>query len=72
MAMSRNLCKREGRADSMVGMVPFLTFFLVRKCLLLCVHVQQQVSDAVAVAKLVVIPAEEKRDRIKLALFYKR
>lgn len=47
----------------MVGVVPFLTFFLARKCLLLGVHVQQQVSDTVAVAKLIVIPAEEDRDK---------
>lgn len=30
-----------------------------RKYLLLCVHVQQQVSNTVAVAILVVIPGEE-------------
>lgn len=44
----------------MVGLVPFLISFLDRKCLLLGVHVQQQVSDAVAVAELVVIPGETK------------
>lgn len=44
----------------MVGLVPFLISCLDRKCLLLGVHVQQQVSNAVAVAKLVVIPGETK------------
>lgn len=38
--------------------VPFLTSFVARKRLLLGVHVQQQVSDTVAVAKLIVIPGE--------------
>lgn len=47
----------------MDGVVPFLTFFLARKCLLLGVHVHQQVSDTVAVAELIVIPAMEERDK---------
>lgn len=53
-----HVCKREeGRGRGrMVGVVPFLTSFVNRKCLLLGVHVQQQVSNTVAVAKLVVIP----------------
>lgn len=43
----------------MSGVVPFLTSVLDRKCLLLLgLHVQQQVSNTVAVAKLVVIPKE--------------
>lgn len=47
----------------MFGMVPFLTSFLDRKCLVLGVHVQQEVSNTVAVAKLIIIPAERERDR---------
>lgn len=47
----------------MVGVVPFLTSFLDRKCLLLGVHVHQQISDAVAVAKLIIIPAEREREK---------
>lgn len=45
------------------GVVLLLTSFQDRKCLLLlAVHVLQQVSDTVAVAKLVVIPRERERD----------
>lgn len=43
----------------MVGVVPFLTSVLDRKCLLLGVHVHQQISDTVAVAELVIIPGNE-------------
>lgn len=57
------VCKTEGRDGRMVGVVPVLTSFLARKCLLLGVHVQQQVSDTVAVAELIVIPAEEEGDK---------
>lgn len=49
----------------MVGVVPFLTSFLDRKCLLLGVHVQQQVSDTVAVAELIIIPGERGREKKK-------
>lgn len=42
----------------MSGVVPLLTSVLDRKSLLLGVHVQQQVSNTAAVAKLVVIPKE--------------
>lgn len=42
----------------MVGVVPFLTSFQDMKYLLLGVHVHQQVSNTVAVAELIVIPAE--------------
>lgn len=42
----------------MFGVVPFLTSSVDRKCLLLGVHVQQQVSNTVAVAELIVIPGE--------------
>lgn len=47
----------------MVGVVPFLISFMDRKCLLFGVHVQQQVSDTVAVAELVIIPGEGKEGR---------
>lgn len=50
--------KEKGEGGRMSGVVPFLTSVLDRKCLLLGVHVQQQVSNTVAVAKLVVIPKE--------------
>lgn len=50
----------------MAGMVPFLISFLDRKCLLLGVHVQQQVSNTVAVTKLVIIPGErEGKGKVK-------
>lgn len=53
------LCVKEKRGgERMVEVVPFLTSFLDRKYLLLAVHVQQQVGDTVAVAKLIVIPIE--------------
>ena len=44
-------------------MVPFLTSSLDRKYLLLGMHVQQQVSNTVAVAKLIVIPAGRKKGK---------
>lgn len=50
----------------MAGVVPFLISFLDRKCLLLGVHVQQQVSNTVAVTKLVIIPGErEGKGKVK-------
>lgn len=45
-------------------MVPFLTSFLDRKCLVLGVHVQQEVSNTVAVAELIIIPAERETETI--------
>lgn len=51
--------KREGKDGRMVGVVPVLTCSVARKCLLLGVHVEQQVSDTVAVTELIVIPAKE-------------
>ena len=48
----------------MVGMVPFMTSFLDRKYLVLGVHVQQEVSDTVAVAKLIIIPAERETEKL--------
>lgn len=50
----------------MIGVVPFLTSFVDRKCLLLGVHVQQQVGNTVAVAELVIIPGERVRKRNEL------
>lgn len=49
----------------MTGLVPFLTSLLARKRLLLRVHVQQQVSNTVAVAKLIVIPRWRKKQNKK-------
>lgn len=63
-----------------LGLVPFLTSSLDRKYLLLGMHVQQQVSNTVAVAKLIVIPAGRKKGKkarwilfvFWLTVFYKR
>lgn len=52
------MCKIERRGGRMFGVVPFLTSFVDRKYLLLGVHVQQQVSNTVAVAELIIIPGE--------------
>lgn len=52
------MCKREGRGREDVWGGPIPDFRFGQKCLLLGVHVQQQVSNTVAVAKLVVIPKE--------------
>lgn len=41
-----------------LGWSLFLTSFLDRKCLLLAVHVQQQVCNTVAVTKLIIIPGK--------------
>ena len=55
-----HVCKREGRVRGWLGVVPFQTSSLDRKCLLLGVHVQQQVSNTVTVAILIIIPERDK------------
>lgn len=56
------MCVKE-EEEGVIGLVPFWTPLLARKRLLLGVHVQQQVSNTVAVAKLIVIPRWREKGR---------
>lgn len=55
------MCVKE--EEGVTGLVPFLTSLLQRKHLLLGGHVQQQVGNTVAVAKLIVIPRGREKER---------
>lgn len=57
------MCVKE--EEGVTGLVPFLTSWLDRKRLLLGVHVQQQVGNTVAVAKLIVIPRGRETKKVR-------
>lgn len=52
-----------------LGVVPLLISLVDRKCLLLGVHVQQQVGNAVAVAVLIIIPGWRKENELVRVFF---
>lgn len=51
--------------------VPLLISLVDRKCLLLGVHVQQQVGNAVAVAVLIIIPGRRKGGKENELVFFR-